>query len=61
MKSFHDAGDAHKAQECDVELVKAGGDMAKDLYALKAVFNPVVRLVVMFGVNCGVERVRPMA
>ena len=61
VKSFHDAGDVHKAQECDVELVKTGGDMAKNLYALKAVFNPVVRLVAVFGVNFGVELVRPMA
>ena len=35
----------HKAQKCDVELVKAAGNTAKELHALKKIFNQVARLV----------------
>ena len=45
MKPFHDAGDVNKAQESDVELVKAGGNTTKDLHALEEVFNQVARFV----------------
>ena len=45
VEPFHDAGDVYKAQKCDVELVKAGGHMAKDLHALGEVFHQVPRLV----------------
>lgn len=45
MQPFHDAGDVHKAQKSDVELVKAGGHTAKVLHALEEVFNQMARLV----------------
>ena len=39
MEPFHDAGDVHKAQKRDVELVIAGSHAAKDLHALEKVFD----------------------
>jgi len=45
MEPFHAAGDMHKAQKRDVELVIAGGHAAKDLHALEKVFHQVARLV----------------
>ena len=45
MEPFHGAGDVHKAKKRDVELVIAGGHTAKDLHALKKIFNQVARLV----------------
>ena len=45
MEPLHGAGDMHKAQKRDVELVKAGGHAAKDLHALEEVFNQMACLV----------------
>ena len=47
MKPLHGAGDVLKAQKHDVELVIAGGDVAKDFYALKKVSHQVASLVVV--------------
>ena len=45
VKLLHDAGDMHKAQEYDVELVIASGHTARDLHALEEVFNQMASLV----------------
>ena len=51
MEPFHGAGDMHKAQKRDVELVMAGGHAAKDLHALEKIFNQVARFVAVL-VQC---------
>lgn len=45
VEPLHKAGDMHKAQKHNVELVKAGGHTAKDFHALEEIFNQVARLV----------------
>ena len=45
VEPLHDAGDMHKAQKPDIELVKSGRYTTKDLHALEEVFNQVARLV----------------
>jgi len=39
MEPFNDAGDVHKAQKRNVELVIAGGHTAKDVHALEKVVS----------------------
>ena len=39
MEPLHGAGEVHKAQKRDIELVIAGGDTAKNLHALEEVFD----------------------
>lgn len=45
MKPLHGAGEVHKAQKRDVELVIAGGDTAKNFHALEEGFNQMARLL----------------
>ena len=44
MEPLRDAGEVRKAQKRDVEFVIAGGDTAKNLYALKEGFHQMARL-----------------
>ena len=45
MEPFHGAGDVHKGQKRDVELVITGGHAAKGLHALKEIFNQMACFV----------------
>ena len=45
MEPLHGAGEVHKAQKRDIELVIAGGHAAKNLHALEKVFHQVASFV----------------